>query len=174
MKSLTTRIHSAIALIGFALAFTLITSIVPTQQAAAASVTFNSYYGNLLHGNIDLDADNIVCSLHDASFTPNKDTMQFRSDLTGEVSATGYTSGGKSCPVTITVDTANDRIDVTLTSAVVWSASSITARWMCIADKKGGAASADPLIHCVDFGGNITSTNADFTGTMNTPIRIQN
>lgn len=43
---------------------------------------------------IDWDTDTIKISLHTSSYTPNLDTHDYFSDVTNEVSGTGYTSGG--------------------------------------------------------------------------------
>ncbi|HEU4602032.1 MAG TPA: hypothetical protein VFS24_08690 [Steroidobacteraceae bacterium] len=169
MKSLRHRLLSSIAIA--ALAFVASNFVAP--QAEAASVTYNSMYGDVLHGNIDFDSDIFHCELVDATYTPNKDTHTKRSDITGEVVGTGYTAGGAVCTFTISVNTATDQIDLQLNS-VSWPSSTITARGMVITKWRGGAASADELIHYVDFGANITSTNGTFTGAMATPIRIQN
>lgn len=171
MKSTSTfRSLFAVAMLGLIAMFA---SVVPMQQAEAASVTYNSYYNNVLRGNIDIDTDTFHCILVDATYTPNKDTHDFRDDITGEVVGTGYTAGGQTCTLTITVDNANDRIDINLTN-VSWPNATITARGMVIVKWRGGAASADELVHYIDFLSNVTSTNATFTASMTTPIRIQN
>lgn len=42
----------------------------------------------------DWDTDSLVVTLHTSTYTPNLDTHAYVSDLTNEVSGTGYTTGG--------------------------------------------------------------------------------
>jgi hypothetical protein len=58
-----------------------------------------NFYGpglvSLLNKQIDFDTDVIKCSLHTSTYTPNRDTHRYQSDLTNEVaSGNGYTTGG--------------------------------------------------------------------------------
>jgi hypothetical protein len=74
--------------------------------------------------------------------------------------------------VTVTKDTANDRLDVTL-GGTSWSSSTITARKAVYYKRRGGAATADELIAVNDFGSDVVSTGATFTLNSST-LRIQN
>ena len=94
--------------------------------------------------------------------TPNKDTWTKRSDVTNEVSGTGYTTGGATATVTVgAVDTTNDRVDITL-GGNTWTTSTITARYAVYYKSRGGVSSADELVAVIDFGTDKTSTGADF------------
>jgi hypothetical protein len=107
-----------------------------------------------------------------SAYAENKDTHLKRSDVTNEVTGTGYTAGGQSVTVTVTKDTANDRLDVSLGSAS-WASSTITARKAVYYKRRGGAATADELIMVNDFGSDVSSTAATFTLNAST-LRIQN
>ncbi len=48
----------------------------------------------MLNKEIDYDTDDIRCLLCTSSYTPNLDTHAYKSDITNEVSGTGYTAGG--------------------------------------------------------------------------------
>lgn len=127
------------------------------------SLIYNSALRDEATGAIDYDTDTFYAMLVDATYTANKDTHTKRSDVTGEVTGTGYTAGGM--PVTVTVgavDTANDRVVVTF-AAHAWSTATITARGEVIYKRRGGASTADELVFYNDFGANITSTGAAFS-----------
>lgn len=50
-------------------------------------------------------------------------------------------------------------------AAVTWSSSTITAQYAVIYDAQSGTASTEPLIAVVNFGGNQSSSNGNFTVT---------
>lgn len=128
-----------------------------------ASFVFNSALRDEAVGNIDYDTDTFKVMLLTSAATPNKDTWAKRSDVTNEVTGTGYTAGGAAATVTVgAVDTANDRVEITLGGAS-WAASTITARYAVYYKSRGGAATADELIAVNDFGADVTSTNGTFT-----------
>jgi hypothetical protein len=98
-----------------------------------------------------------------STYAPNKDTHTKRSDVTNEVTGTGYTAGGNSVTVTVAaVDTANDRVDITL-GGTTWTTATITARYAVYYKARGGASTADELVAVNDFGSDVTSTAATFT-----------
>jgi hypothetical protein len=123
-------------------------------------------------GAIDFDTNSFKIELVTSSYTPNKDTHTKRSDVTNEISGTGYTAGGVSTAVTVTNDTANDRIDINFAD-VSWSSATLTAA-AAVIYKTTGTSSTDNLVAYLDFGGNVTSTNGTFTLDITSPLRIQN
>ncbi|MCE2646511.1 MAG: hypothetical protein LW835_15135 [Burkholderiaceae bacterium] len=137
-----------------------------------ASLIYTSFFEDLARGAIDLDTDTFWVMLTTSAYAENKDTHLKRSDVTNEVTGTGYTAGGQSVTVTVTKDTANDRLDVSLGSAS-WASSTITARKAVYYKRRGGAATADELIMVNDFGSDVSSTAATFTLNAST-LRIQN
>jgi hypothetical protein len=137
------------------------------------SLIYNSFWNDLVKGNVDLDTDSFKVMLVGASYSENKDTHAKRSDITNEVSGTGYTAGGATVTVTVSaVDTANDRQEVTL-GGTTWPSSTITARKAVYYKSRNGAASADELVAVVDFGSDVSTTSGTFTLNSST-IRIQN
>jgi hypothetical protein len=137
-----------------------------------ASLIYNKALNKILTGSIDLDTDSFKVMLVTSSYSPNKDTDDFRNDVTNEVVGAGYSSGGAAATVSVNDDTANDRQDVTL-GAASWSSSTITARAAVYYKSRGGASSADELVAYIDFGSDIVSTNGTFALTAST-LRIQN
>lgn len=136
------------------------------------SLIYNSFFEDLARGAIDLDTDTFRVMLVTATYSENKDTHTKRSDVTNEISGTGYTAGGTTVAITVTKDTANDRLDVTL-GQVTWPSATFTARKAVYYKSRGGAASADELIAVNDFGTDVTATGATFTLNAST-LRIQN
>jgi hypothetical protein len=139
-----------------------------------ASLIYNNAIWYLVKGNIDFDSDTFKTMLVTSSYTPNKDTDDFRNDVTNEVAAGGgYTAGGTAATVTVAaIDTANDRIEVTMAGGN-WPSSTITAAGAVIYKSRGGASSADELVAYIDFGGNVVSAAGTFTLT-DSLLRLQN
>lgn len=128
-----------------------------------ASFIYNSFVRDVLTGAIDLDTDTFKVLLTTSSYTADKDAHDKRDDVTNEVSGTGYSAGGASATVSVAaVDTANDRVVVTLGGAT-WSSSTITARYAVYYKSRGGASSADELVAVIDFGGNVSTSGGTFT-----------
>lgn len=148
-------------------------SVLPSQQAQAASITYDSYFNDVHRGNIDLDSDTFGCMLVTESYVPNKGTHTKRNHITNEVTGTGYTAGGAACTLSLSLDTTNHRFDVTV-NAPSWPSSTLTARGLVVYKNRGGASSADELLFYADFLSNITSTSSTFTATSTAPYRIQN
>ena len=138
-----------------------------------ASLIYDSAPDDTVRGNLNFSSDTYKLMLVTSSYTPNKATDLKRSNVTNEVSGTGYTTGGSATTATITKDTVNHRVDITF-SSVSWTTSTITAAAGVIYKSRGGASSADELVAYVDFGGNVTSTAGTFTVTFSSPYRIQN
>lgn len=138
-----------------------------------ASLIYNSCLDDAMRGNIDFDTDTFKCMLVTSSYTPDKDTHLKRSAVTNEVGDSGsYAAGGGTATVTVTKDTANDRIDISL-GAVSFTTATITAAAAVYYKSRGGLATADELVAYIDFGGNVTSTNGTWSLTAST-LRIQN
>jgi hypothetical protein len=137
------------------------------------SLIYNSAIRDMATGAVDFDTDTFWVMLTTSAYTENKDTHTRRSDVTNEVTGTGYTAGGQAVTVTVgAVDTANDRVEITLGSAA-WASSTITARKAVYYKRRGGAATADEIIAVNDFGADVVSSSGTFTLNATT-IRIQN
>lgn len=101
------------------------------------------------------------------------DTFDFRSDITNEVTGTGYTSGGVAVTVTVgAVDTTNNRTPVTITDLTnAWTGSTISAvgGWLY---KVVGSAATDQVVDFVDFNGTVTSTAGNYSVTFTAPLYV--
>ena len=131
-----------------------------------ASFIYNDAKVSLGKGEIDWDTDTIKISFHTSSYTPNKDSHTYRSDLTNELSGGGYTTGGytlASC--TVTADDTNDRAVFDATDV---SESGITGtfRYGVIYKSTGNDATAR-LIALIDFGSDQVLASGALTITWN-------
>ncbi len=128
---------------------------------------------DMAQGNINTSVDTFYVLLTTASYTPDKAHTK-RSDITNEVSGSGYTSGGAATTITVAQNNLSAQITYTLTS-VSWPNATITnARYAVIYKRRGGAASADELFGLVDDLTNTTSTNGTFTQAFSSPFVQQN
>lgn len=134
--------------------------------------TWNWYGNGLLNmakGLIDLDTDTFKIMLTTSTYTPVKDTHDFRDDVTNEVSGTGYTVGGATLAgVSVTYDAATDQVQISWTDPT-WPTSTITARTAVIYKSRGGASSADELLAYCTEAGDIVSTGGTFTVDLPAP-----
>jgi hypothetical protein len=117
-----------------------------------------------MNGGIDLDTDTLKVALVTSTYAPNIDTHTKFSDITNEVTGTGYTAGGATlASPTVTMDTTLDK-GVFDAADVSWSNSTITARGAVIY-KSTGTPTTSPLIAYIDFVSDKVSTAGTFTIT---------
>lgn len=136
------------------------------------SIIYNSALRDLVTGAVDADGDTFRAMLVGSGYTADKDAHSKRSNVTSEVTGTGYTAGGTVAAVSVTVDNANDRVDITL-GAVNWPTATLSAAGLVYYKSRGGAASADELIAYIDFGSTIASSGGTFSVGAST-LRLQN
>lgn len=132
---------------------------------AVTAFLYGQFINKLANKEIDLDTDSIKVMLCTSTYTPNQDTHVYKSDVTNEVSGTGYTATGQalaSVTVGYTAGTNVFKFDAADTS---WAASTITARYAVIYDASPASDATRPLIGYVDFGADVSSTAAAFTIT---------
>lgn len=137
-----------------------------------ASIIYNSAIDDNARGAIDWDSDTFKQLLVTSSYTPDKDTHLKRSDVTNEVTGTGYTAGGVTVAATVAKDLTNDRVTVSF-AAPSWANSTITAKGSVIYKSRGGASSADELVAYIDFGSSVSSSGGTFSVSSST-ITLQN
>lgn len=137
-----------------------------------ASLIYNRALELWARGSIDFDTDTFKVMLTTSAYTEDKDAHDFRNDVTNEVSGTGYTAGGNTVTVGVTLDTVNDRVDISL-GGTTWAASTITARKAVYYKSRGGLSSADELVAVNDFAADVVTSAGTFTLNAST-LRIQN
>lgn len=127
-------------------------------------------YGNMLlkalNKEIDYDSDTIKIMLCTSSYTPDQDSHIYKSSVGNEVaSGNGYTTGGAALAnKSIGYTTATNVIKIDADD-VVWSTSTITARYAVIYDDTPSTDATKPLIAYIDFGADVVSSAGSFTIT---------
>lgn len=141
-----------------------------------ASLAYTSFIRDVHTGAVDVDTDTFWGMLVTSAYTADKDHDK-RDDITNEVTIdTGYVAGGKAVTLAVSLDTVNDRLNITCAD-ITWAAANITnARGLVLYKRRGGAASADELVFYGDFLADKTSTGGDFVvnGMTTFAVRYQN
>lgn len=98
-----------------------------------------------------------------SSYVPDQDAHDYKNDVTNEITGTGYTAGGMT--LTNVVASYNGATNVFKLDAddLVWSGSTLAAKFLVIYDSSPATDATRPLICYVDFDATITSTAAPFT-----------
>lgn len=138
-----------------------------------ADVIYNSFFYDSMMGNVTPGVHTFKLMLVSSGYTPNKDTHTKRSDVTNEVTGTGYTAGGATLAGnTITQDNTNDLAKWTA-NAVTFDPATLTARGAVLYRSRGSLASADELVKYFDFGSDKSSSAAPFTVEFSTDGILQ-
>lgn len=141
-----------------ALLFTALFAV--ASQALATSMVYDSFLYDTASGTV-VKTDTFKCVLVTSAYTENRGAHTRRSDVTNEVTGTGYTAGGNTVVPTFTNDTTNHRLTIVIPTTT-WVSSTITARKM-VCYKSTGTAATDPLLFVNDFGADVSTTAATFT-----------
>ena len=132
---------------------------------AVSSFVYGLALQSLFNAEIDFDTATVKAMLLSSSYTPNQDTHRYKSDLSGEITGTGYTAGG----VTLASKTvAYDSTTNTLTLDAAdpsWSSATFTARYLVVYIDTG-TSSTSPLLTYTDFGADVSVSAATFTGVI--------
>ena len=107
---------------------------------------YGQYELNKGKGLFNLPADTIKAMLVGSGYTPNQDTHVFRSDVTSEITATGYTAGGKALANKTWVYDAATNGPVFDADDLAWTASQITGVRHIVLYKDTGTPTTSPLI----------------------------
>lgn len=138
-----------------------------------ASANFRNLPDHLARAAINFASDSFkVLLVSSVPSEANLDAWVNRSDVTNEVTGTGYTAGGVAVTATVgSLDTTNNRVPVTFTDLTPGWTGTISAAGAIIY-KSTGTASTDKLVQFVDFGGTVSSTAAAFNVDFTSPLYI--
>lgn len=115
-----------------------------------SGVLFKRVVRNAVSGRVSFEHDTFFAMLTTGGYVPDPVTDEFRGDVTNEITGVGYVAGGKAIPVTVGEIAPDGSFDVTL-GPVSWSG--LTAddvERAVVYKRRGGAASADELVICLD------------------------
>lgn len=139
-----------------------------------ASANFTNLTRALAKADIDFDVNTFkVLLVSSIPSETNLDAWANRSDVTNEITGTGYATGGIAQAFTLdAIDTTNNRQSVTWTNITNgWTSATFSAVGAIIY-KNSGAAATDVLLHFVDFGGTVSCSNGSYSITYSTPFYI--
>lgn len=133
---------------------------------ALTAKLYGPFLQSLANKEVDLDSDTLKVMLCTSSYSPNQDTHRYKSDVTNEVTGTGYTAGGQTLTgVTVTYNATTNTLMLDANDPV-WTGSTITARFLVIYDDTPSTAATKPLICYWDFGEDQISSSGNFTATI--------
>lgn len=116
-----------------------------------AARAFGKFIQHVAKADIDFDTVALKAMLCTSSYTANYDTHEFRSDVTNEVTGTGYTSGGVALTAeSITLDTTNDRLKIDADD-VDFGTLTVTGITQMVVYVDTGSAATDILVSCHTF-----------------------
>lgn len=139
-----------------------------------ASANFTNLPRHLAKGDIDFDTASCkVLLLSAVPSEANLDAWVYRSDVTTEITGTGYTAGGIAQAYTLAaIDTTNNRQAVTYTDITNgWTTATFSAVAAVIYKNTGNAAT-DLLMHMIDFGGTVSCTAGNYSITYSAPFYV--
>ncbi|WP_280371197.1 hypothetical protein [Nocardia wallacei] len=117
---------------------------------------------------IDFNSDTIKVMATTSLYVPDQDLHQYKSDVTNEVSGTGYTAGGLTltgCTVSYDGPTNTFKMD---SDDYSWGpGASFTARNLIYYDATPGSDAARPLLAYVNFATDMAVTSSTFNATIN-------
>lgn len=126
-----------------------------------------AWYGlgllSLLDTPTDLEGVTVKLALATDSYTPNRDTDDFRNDFTAAevANGNGYTTGGETLTgVTWSYDAASDQVRLDCDNVTWTFTASKTWRYGIVYIDTGGADSTDPLIALLTWDSNQTVSTA--------------
>lgn len=125
-------------------------------------------------GDINLDNDTFKVMLTTSGYVPNYDTDEWLTDVTDEITGTGYTAGGETLTgLTWTYDVsdpANKRC-VLGANSILWSGATWTgARRLVVYKDESGVAAVSRLFGVIDYGVDKSPANEDFEQTFSAGV----
>lgn len=134
---------------------------------AVSAKFYGKFFLSAFTKKIDTSADTFKVMLATSSYTPDQDSHQFKSDVTNEVSGTGYTAGGATLSsFAATYDGASNTLKIDADDSS-WTTSTITARYAIVYDSTPSTDATRPLIAYVDFGADVSTSAGTLAITWN-------
>jgi hypothetical protein len=122
-----------------------------------ASGVYRSFLLDVFNGNINT-THGCKAFLVGSSYAEDFVNHQKRSDVSGEITGTGYVAGGVAVALSVAADAATNSIILAVGSAT-FPAFTSTFRKMVVYRLRNGVASTEELVCCNDKGQSETVTN---------------
>ena len=139
-----------------------------------ASENFTYLADHLANARVNYSTDTFKAAI--VTVAPDEtalDGWDYFNDVTNECADGDYTAGGFAVTVdSVTLDAANNRVAVTFSAANPTYSSATISGVGCIIYKSTGTGATSPVLHWVDWGGTVSSTNGNFVVTFSTPFYI--
>lgn len=132
---------------------------------ALTAHVYGKILASLLTKQVDPVADSMKVMLCTSGYTPDQGTHQFKSDVTSEVTGTGYTAGGATLTGKSIIYDTSTHVEAFTCDSPSFVASTITARYAVFYFDTGSAATSR-LLGYWDFGADVSTTSAAFTLTI--------
>lgn len=132
-----------------------------------ASTNFTQLCRDLATGGWNFSTNTLkVLLVSSVPSEANLDAWQFRSDVTNEITGTGYTAGGIAQAFTLSaLDTTNNKQSIVMTNiSSGWTSASFSTVGAIIYQNTG-TSTTDKLLTFVDFGGTQTVSSGSFSIT---------
>lgn len=116
-----------------------------------------------LNAEVDFDSATVKCMLTTNSYTPNQDTHRYKSDVTNEVTGTGYTAGGLTLTgKTVTYNSGTNALTLDATDPL-WNALTVSNIRLAVFYVDTGVAGTSPLLSYMDFEANYSPAAENVT-----------
>lgn len=128
---------------------------------AATGYFYSQFQRSLWNKEINLTSDSLKLLLCNG-YVPDRDNHRYKSSVTNEVSAPGYTAGGLVVSsISISYDSGTKKLSFD-GADVSWPTSTIASTHAVLYDSTPSTDATRPLIIYWDFGGTVSSTAATF------------
>lgn len=118
----------------------------------ATNKWYSQAFDSAFKKKIDVSADTFKVMLVTSSYTFDQDAHNFKDDITGEITGTGYTAGGATITSPTFGYTSGTNTFAFDGDNVSWTSATFTARAAVIYDSTPGTDATRPLMMFVDFG----------------------
>ena len=121
----------------------------------AAVTIFTNYSAKLHNKEVDWNSDTIKGMITTNTYVPDQNAHAYKSDVTNEITGTGYSAGGATLTTcTITVTGGGSHVVKLDADDLTWAATiNLTgAKWLVLYDNTPASDATRPLIGYLDLG----------------------
>lgn len=137
-----------------------------------STFNYNICLNTMIDGTLDFYTDSFKIMLLDGTYVPNKRTHQYRSDVTGEITANNYVVGGNTIYCTPTLDLSSDREYIVFSDPVFPNVDNAIANAAVIYQDTGNP-STDILVSYIEFNQPLVSTQGQFAVGISAQMYLQ-